>query len=89
MQDSTYKKFMEKQNTFWLIVIGFALIGYGIYFFFQLQAAEQGLTPLSIPRFFHFLYNIGGKFLASGVIILVGIIVEFFGIMDVISNKKS
>jgi len=84
----TYKKFIEKQNTFWLVVVGVAMIIFGIYYFFELKSAEEGLKTVSIPWFLGFIYNIGGKFLVSGIIVLLGVVSGFYGIMDILNYIK-
>ena len=75
------------QNKYWMPVIGIALLFAGFYFFNELTAKENGDATVSIPRKFKFIYNLGGKWLFTGIFWITGVALTFNGLKNIMVNK--
>lgn len=59
------------------LLIGLAFLAIGGFVFYTFYDLEQNGGRMTIPRPLIFLYDMGGKWLASGVFFLFGIIILF------------
>lgn len=73
---------LEKQKIFWLLIVGAALMIYGVYFFLELQSIEKANGAVQLKRIFLLVYNYGGKFTLLAIFELVGLITLFAGIKE-------
>jgi hypothetical protein len=85
------KKYLEYQTAFALIVFGFALIIFGIYFFLEIKSAEQTGQVVQMKRIVRAIYNWGGKFTILFIFEIIGIMTLVSGIRqykEINSNKS-
>lgn len=73
---------LKNQQQFWLIIIGLALIIYGLYLFNDIRVIENKNGIVQLRRVFNVIYNIGGKY-------LILVIFEIIGILALVSGIKS
>ncbi|XZF14211.1 hypothetical protein ACTHGU_20725 [Chitinophagaceae bacterium MMS25-I14] len=82
------QKLQDAQSKFWTPIVGIAMIIFGVYMYRELAAIEQNGGTMRIHWFFYAAYKLGGKWLASGLIILIGAGITFSGIRGLIGKKK-
>jgi hypothetical protein len=79
---------VKKQNPWVSIMCGVVIAFLGYCFYHYCDGLEKGTRdPQSVPRLFALLYQLGGKWFAAGVIMLLGGLAVFSGIRD-LSRKQ-
>lgn len=80
------KKILEKQSVIWTLLVGLALIVYGIYLFTEISSTESAGGVVRMKRIFQLLYDFGGKYSILAVFEVIGVISIISGIRQLKSN---
>ncbi|MBE7659704.1 hypothetical protein [Tenacibaculum finnmarkense] len=77
---------LEKQNKFWVFIVGIALIIGGIYFFFDMKTTEEAGLPVRMKKAFQIVYDFGGKYAILAIFEILGLFALISGIQQ-LRNK--
>ncbi|WP_447642811.1 MULTISPECIES: hypothetical protein [Chitinophagaceae] len=88
--NETQKKALEKQESmmkYQYPLYGLGMIAFGVYLFFKLSAFEQSGGSMSLHWFFYYAYQLGGKWLVSAILCLIGALFTFTSVKKILKNK--
>jgi hypothetical protein len=81
------QEYLEYQTQIALIIIGFALVYFGIYFFFEIKFLEDTYQMVQMKRYLRIVYDFGGKYTILTLLVLPGIIALVYGVKQFVDLK--